>query len=354
MLFRSTDGGEVENINMPATSAITSFKNRAVGIAPESPYSWFYSKQVLPNTPTEFSSELFLENVDQKIGKITAIGTLDDKLILFGPTRKYYVVGSGPTPSGVNNDFSEAQIITGSAGCSNQRSVIELPIGLLYQNSVKGIYLLDRSLQDRYIGADVEAYNGIAITSAVNVPTQNKCVLTLATGVNLVYDYFVNQWEVDPLPASYVVDATQFQSTYCWLAPNGVIYQQTPGQYTDAGAFIPMSFKTGWLSFANIGGFQRVWELQLVGTYKSPHTLTVNIYTDFSTSIAQTVTIPVLSDPGLYQFRIRLTHQKCETMQIEVIESQSAPYGEGFSLSAMNLRAGVKKGQYKLPAGASY
>jgi hypothetical protein len=108
------------------------------------------------------------------------------------------------------------------------------------------------------------------------------------------------------------------------------------------------------MSFAGLEGFQRVWELQILGTWKSPHTLTINIYTDFGTSPSQVVTIPVLTQPTIYQFRIKMKVQKCESMQIQITESQSGTYGEGLSLSSLAFRVGVKKGLNKLPAGASY
>ena len=116
---------------------------------------------------------------------------------------------------------------------------------------------------------------------------------------------------------------------------------------------IPISLKTGWLYVAGIEGFQRVKEFQLVGQYKSPHNLTINFYYDYSTTIGQTITIPVTSDPGLYQFRVHLAIQKCEAIQIEIIETPLTQ-GEGLSISAMGFRVGVKAGLYKLPAGASY
>lgn len=353
-----TTGGEVDNDNAPALSAITTFKNRAIYLSPENPFQWGYSKQVIDGTPVEFSSLLFSQNVDQRVGALKAAGPLDDKLVLFGPTSKFYVVGTGPSPSGANNDFSEATKIAGTSGCSNPASVLEIPIGLMYQDSVKGIWLLDRSLQEKYIGAEVESFNSYTVTSAQHIPDANKAIFTLSNGSNLVYDYFVGQWEVDPFPAA-VVDSAVFENDFCYVQADGLELQQTPGVFIDTQNASPnailMSLKTSWLSFAQIQGFQRIWELQILGTYKSPHTLTVNIYTDFSTSIAQTFTIPVLTDPGLYQFRLRMGSgvQKCETMQIEILESQSS-LGEGLSLSALTLRVGVKKGMNKLPASKSF
>jgi hypothetical protein len=348
-----TTGGEVPNINAPAVSSISSFKNRAIFTSPENPYQIGYSKQVIPGSPVEFDSLEFVQNIDQQIGSITATKTIDDKLIIFGPTSKWYIVGQGPTPSGTNNDFSEATKIAGSSGCSNPASIIEIPIGLLYQDINKGIYLLDRSLVESYIGADVEAYNGISISSVQKFENQNKVIFTLSTGVNLVYDYYVGQWEIDPF-ASAAIDSTIFENDLTYIQSNGLILQQTPGTFSDNGSVIPIQLQTGWISVAGLEGFSRVKELQIMGTYFSPHTLTVDFYTDFNSVAVQTVSIPVLSDPGLYQFRIILQRQKCESIMIKITETQSGSPGRGFSLSSLAFRVGVKKGMNKLPAKVSY
>lgn len=348
-----TTGGEVSNFAAPALSAITTFKNRAIYLSPENPFEYGYSKQVIDGTPVEFSSLDFFENIDQRIGVASAAGPLDDKLILFGPNRKFYVVGNGPAPNGTQNDFTPATIIAGTTGCTNPASVIEIPTGLMYKDPVKGIMLLDRSLQELYIGAEVEAYNSQTITSSNLVPNSRKMAYTLASGANLIYDYFVDQWEVDPFPAA-AADSTVFENDFTYIQANGLMLQQTPGVYSDNGVVIPISLTSGWISFAGLEGYQRVKELQLMGTYFSPHTLTINIYSDFGSTPTQTTTIVVGSDPNPYQFRIRLTKQKCETIKIQIVESQSGGGAQGFSLSSVGFRVGMKKGLTKLPAGVSY
>lgn len=348
-----TTGGEISNIAAPAVSALTKFKNRAIYLSPENPYQWGYSKQAITGSPVEFNSLEFVQNIDQGIGQITAAVPMDDKLIFFGPTSKYYVVGDGPTPAGTNNDFSAGTAIAGSTGCSNPASIVEIPAGLMYQDAQKGIYLLGRALDETYIGADVESYNSLTVTSASKIPNSTKVIFTYSSGSAIVYDYFVNQWETDVYPSG-IVDSAIYNNTWVYIQSNGLALKQDSTLWTDNTAVVPLSFKTGWMSFAGIEGFQRVRELQILGTYKSAHTLTVNIYTDYSTTASQTVTIPVTADPAPYQFGIKIVKQKCEAIQIEIIETQSPTYGEGLSLSSLAFRVGVKKGLKKLPASVSY
>lgn len=345
--------GEIENIEAPAIRTITSFKSRAIAIPSEADLSWWFSKQVIPGSPVEFTDS-FVKNVDSKISSIKAVGVLDEKLIFFGPGSKYYIVGDGPGASGANDDFSQAQHITGATGCSNQSSILEVPIGLIYQDPTKGIYLLDRSLQEQYIGQDVERYNNDPITSAETIPGTTSVRLTLTSGTVLIYDWFYNQWGGDPY-ASEAIGATISNGKFTYVQSNGLVQQQTPALFTDNGSAITMSLTTGWMSFAQVQGFQRVSELEILGQYKSSHTLNVVIYSDFDdVTPTQTIQIPVTSDPTNYEYRIRLIRQKCSSIKIKIFDSNQSGTGESFSLSNMALMVGVKKGNNKLSAEKSY
>jgi hypothetical protein len=316
----------------------------------EDQLSWWPSKQVIPGSPVEFSDS-FVQNIDSKIGAIKSVGVLDDKIIFGGPTSLFYVVGNGPALNGLSNDYTDAQLISSDVGCQNQASMILMPFGLMFQ-SQKGIYLLDRSLAVQYIGADVEAYNSYTVTSAQLMNDVNQVRFTLSNGTELVYDYYYKQWDV--FAGLLVNDSGIFQNQHTILKSSGVIWQESPGVYSDNAVVIPLKIQSNWMSFANIQGFQRVYSFLLLGEYKSPHTLTVNIYTDFNdTTPSQVVTIPVLTNPGDYQYRVFLSKQKTESVKIEIIESQDSP-GEGFSITSMAFIVGVKQGAFKVSAAKSF
>lgn len=346
-----TTGGEVDNIAAPAISALTSYRNRAAYLTPEDPYSWGYSKQVISGSPVEFNSELFTEEVDPKGGPLSALAEMDDKLILFKNNSIFYVVGEGPTPSGLNNDYQDPQIISTDTGCLNQNSIVLTPIGLMFQ-SPKGIYLLSRGLAVSYIGAEVEFYNNQTVTSALLVTSLNQIRFTMNSGIMLVYDYYFQQWSV--FTNLNAADSTLFQNEHVFITPTGGINQEDMTVFTDNGNFIPLFIKTSWLSLAGLQGFERIYKMLLLGNYKSAHTLNVGVSFDFNPTLYPMGPIPVLSDPGLYQYRLFMPYQKCETFQFTINDSQVSPYGEGFSISAITLEVGSKQGLNKLPAAASY
>lgn len=345
-----TTGGVIENIAPPASDIFGSFKNRVILVPSENTLTWQFSQQAIPGIPIQFN-DVFVKNIDQTGGGISAIGTIDEKLIFFKDSHIFFTVGDGPTSTGANDDFIEAQLITTDSGCTNRKSVARMPLGLMYR-SEKGIYLLDRSLAASYLGQNVAGYNDIEITSAQLEATLNQVRFTLVSGETLVYDYLVNQWSV--FTNINAADAVIFDNRFTYARPSGPVYKEDPTNYTDDGDFIQMYLETAWLQFAGIQGFERIYKLLLIGEYESPHTLNVITRTDFKDDDNQNVIIPVLSDPGVYQYRVFTKIQKCESMKIIIYDTQGSPFGQGMRLSAMTLEVGIKQGTNKLSAAKSY
>ncbi len=365
-----TTGGTVENIAFPAASVMTLFKSRLVAVSAEDKNLIWFSKQVIESTPVE-GSDLFTQYIapttgaQGSTGAISAISAMDDKLVLFKRDAIYYITGTGPDNTGANNDFSEPNYITSTAGCTNQASVVYMPQGLMFQSD-KGIWLLARDLSTTYIGAPVERYNGNTVLSAVNVPGTNQVRFTLDNGVTLMYDYFFGQWGTfEGIPG---VSSTLFQSLHTYVNQYGLVFQETPGLYLDGTSPVCMSFLTGWMSLAGLQGYERAYYFYLLGEYLSPHKLSIGIAHDYNPAISQSVTIspdnynPVYgSYPGVYgsedpyggnptdeQWRVFLEKQKCQSFQLSLTESFDASYGTvagaGFILSGLNLVVGAKKG----------
>jgi hypothetical protein len=344
---------EVENIAPPATLALAEYKNRVILIPSDNPYVWQYSKQVINGSPVEFS-DLFSQNMGTTGGPLVGAAKLDDKLILFKGQSIYYVTGTGPSPSGTGNDFSDPQFITADAGLLSPRSIVTTPVGLMFKSS-KGIYLLDRSLQTRYIGKAVEDYNVYTVRGAQLIPKSNQIRFILSNGTALMYDYFwtdeegIGQWAVfDNISA---VSDCIFQNLHTFVTSAGLVYQENPGSYLDGATAVNTYFKTGWFNLAGLQGFERAYFFYFLAQYISAHTLTINLYYDYdATTVAQTIVItPNATD--LEQWRVFLSKQKCEAFQIEMQESGSS--GAGFTMSGLDLLVGIKGNSPRLKAAAS-
>ncbi len=366
-----TTGGEVENWAAPAPAAICNYGDRTMLVSAENPLEIWYSKQVIQGVPVEFSAA-FTMTVDQRGGPVTALSQMDEKLILFKERWIFWLVGDGPAPNGTPVPaYPPAQIVTADSGCKNPKSLVLIPSGLMYQSD-KGIYLLGRDLSVTYIGAAVEAYNGANVTSAQQVPNTTQVRFTLDSGACLVYDWLVDQWAT--FTSIVAADAAVLSGAYTYVQSGGRVIQEVPTSFVDVGQPIKLRLKTSWLSFAGLQGLQRVWEMNILGEYRSAHTLRVSIAYDFEPTPLQVVDVPasiLLAQTPFgqdspfganvyggkfptYQFRVRLLREKCQAIQVTLEDNQVAPYGEGMALSAISFLVGVIAPQANTPANRTF
>ena len=371
-----TTGGVIENIAAPASNVITLFNNRLFLVDAEDPNLLWYSKQVIEATPVEMSDLLTIyvaptTSAQGSTGPTKAASALDDKLVLFKENAIYYINGIGPDNTGANSQYSDAIFITSTVGCSNQHSIVFMPSGLMFQSD-KGIWLLGRDLSTSYIGAPVETLTQTAVVlSAVNVPGTNQVRFTLDSGITLMYDYYYGQWGTFVnVPA---ISSTLYQDLHTYIDKYGRVAQESPGLYLDAGGPTLMQFTTSWLNLAGLQGFERAYFFYLLGTYITPHKLSVQIAYDYNSSPTQITTIQpdnfVKSWGGeqlwgsgqswggngnIEQWRVFLQQQKCQAFQITVQESYDPSFGvaagAGLTLSGIDLVVGQKSGYPRLKA----
>lgn len=364
-----TTGNVVSNNSLPAVKSVFNYKSRVIGIPSEQPFQFWYTKAIVPGSPPEFSQE-FVQNVTTKLPLTCGI-QMDDKMVLFTNNTIGIVTGDGPSDNGQQNDFSDMQIIATDCGCINPVSPVLFPGGVIFE-SAKGRYLLDRSLQVSYIGAQVEAYNSNTTIAATLVPNTTQIRIILDNGIALVYDYLVGQWST--FTNHNAVSAFVWNGAYSYLRSNGQVLNESSSSYSDNGTFYALKFTTNWLEFAGVQGFQRVKKLLVLGDYKSPHKLQIDLAYDFDSTITQSSVVDVNSlypltvyggtspygGDSVYggafpseQFRIFTSRQKCDAIQITVQDILATTPGEGFSISNLSFEVGVKKGLNKLPAAQS-
>jgi hypothetical protein len=370
-----TTGGVIENIAPPANISQVLYKNRLFLVDAENRNSIWYSKQIIQNTPVEMSDlfTIYIPPTFEAKGGITALASMDDKLIIFKADAIYYLVGIGPDNAGNNNDFTDPVFITSTVGVTNQSSIVSTPAGLMFQSD-KGIWLLGRDLSTNYIGADVEAYNNFNVTSAVSIPGTNQIRFSLDNRRFLVYDYYFNQWGTFTFLEA--IDSLIYQGRHTYIEDDGQIRQESLSQYLDGSKPVLMSFTTAWLKLTNLQGFQRTYFFYLLANYLTPHKLAVNVAYDYNEAPSQTSIInpfnfnpawgsdvvwgassPWGGQSSVEQFRIFLSKQKCQSIQISVSEifdpSKNVPAGAGLTFSGLNIVIGAKKGFPTLPAKQS-
>ncbi len=373
-----TTGAVIENIAAPAVTATCLHRSRLFAIDAEDPNSIWYSKPVLSGTPVEMSDLLTVFvaptiGAQGSTGAVSALASMDDKLIIFKRNAVYYMTGNGPDITGANNDFSDPTFITSVAGCTNPKSIIFTPKGLMFQSD-KGIWLLGRNLSTEYIGAAVEAYNGTIVNSAQNIPATNQVRFTLDSGVTLMYDYYYDQWGTFTSGAGGV-SSTLWQDKHTLLNSRAQVRQESLA-YLDGSSPVLLGFTTSWIKLAGLQGFQRAYYLTLLSNYLTPHKLTLGLSYDYQNITEQTTIIspdnfngtygadslyggssPYGGPSSLEQWRVFFNKQKCQSIRLQVQEtfdaSKGVPAGAGLTISGINFVIGGKLPYNKLSAANS-
>jgi hypothetical protein len=349
-----TTGGVLPNDPPPPCRFVTQGGNRLfLGGLPDANEIAF-SKQKLYGEAVAFS-DFFRIRFDTSqyniSGGVSALGYMDDKLIVFKENSCFFISGSGPNELGENDSFTQPELISSESGCLEPRSVVLSPKGLMFK-SKKGIYLLSRSLEMVYIGAPVELYNSQNVMAANHIPEDNSVKFALSGGSFLVYNYFSEQWSVD---TGYTAkDADIINDNFSFLTSDALILQNQEGSFYDDGNPYAMKVKTPWIKVSGIQDFGRIWSATILGKYKSAHTLTVKVYYDYNSATSTTYTIAPLLADSQYQYKIHLAKQKCESIQFEIYDSTQTGTGESMELTALTLEVGLKSGSFKLPASRKY
>lgn len=373
-----TTGGTVEDIAAPSFSICTMFDDRLWIVDAEDPFLMWYSKQVLPGTGVEFS-DLFTyyvaptQGAQGSTGPITALAPMDTELIMFKQDAIFYLNGNGPDNTGAGSTYSQPIYISSTVGCSNPNSIVQTDEGLMFQSD-KGIWLLSRGLQPMYIGQAVERLVlGNTVTSANIIPGTTQARFILNTGITLVYDYLYKQWGwFTNTPG---ISATLYNGLHTYLDQYGRILQETPGKYLDVSVPVNMYVLSNWIKLQGLSGYQRFLELQLLGSYITPHTLNVEFGYDFG-PLSEQAEVQPLNNTGNYgtdaffgqtspyggpgnleQWRVQNAHQQCQSFQVSIQEvydpSKGVIAGAGLTLSAFTAIVGVTKGYRPVKAATT-
>lgn len=365
-----TTGGVLENIIPPQATIIESFGNRLFLAGLENENKILYSKIRGEGSPVEFNDTQYTL-VSPLGGQITSLIAMDDKLIIFKNSAVYYLSGNGPNNLGEDNTFIQPELISSDVGCVNRDSVVLTASGI-YFKSAKGIYLLGRDLSSTYVGAPVEKFNDLTITSADVVSNRNVIRFATNSGLCLVHNYFTNTWST--YTNFLALDAEIVKGVYYYLRSDSNIYKEN-NSFSNNGTDIKIKIETGWLNLTGtVMDFQRIYRMLLLGDFKSTHKLRIKVAYDYAEAYTQEVIVDpstftnatpygnyspygsesVYSGNGnVYQIEIKFARQKCKSMKL-LIEDITEDGGEGLSLSNLQFILGVKSNPATTNAGRTF
>jgi hypothetical protein len=276
-----TDGGVLSADPVALGSALTVFKGRLLATDPSDGNTLRFSQFRNDGFGVQFAPELAL-SVDPFGGDITALAARDDRAFVFKAGAIFTFAGDGPDDTGSSavSGFSQPQLLPGDVGCTNPASIVLTPQGFLFQSS-KGIYQLGNDGSLSYAGAPVESLNGQSIRRATVLPDRTQVVFLTDSGLSLLYDYENQQWSTFTNHEGR--DAVVVSNQYHYVRTDGRVFREAIGEYSDAGARITLKLETAWLHMLpQLQGFQKFFDLNLLGTWISAHQLGIQYQTDFS------------------------------------------------------------------------
>lgn len=355
-----TTGGYLDAVCPPASVAIATHKNRVWLIAGDRRTVWFSTPYITGEAPR--FHELLTLSVDDDGEPLTAIGSLDDKLVLFKRGSLYVVVGDGPNDTGAGSDLSSPERISSDVGCIDCRSVVPTPVGLFFQ-SPRGIMLLTRGLEVQFVGEaviDTTTTYGVC-TSAVLVPNRNQVRFTMATadggggnGRMVVYDYRRGRWAVwinrNAEQASGEEGASIQSAVYHPTYGHCLGYHETGGtsavKYESGfveGVFNEAVWESPWITPAGLQGEFVLQDVMLLGTRITDHQITVEIEYDFDATRTQfkTWTAAELTTIGAReQLRFTPAYGWAQSIRLRVTIAANGTLGtgQGMTLAGVTLQ----------------
>jgi hypothetical protein len=331
-----TTGGSLENIPPPPFRSISAGVSRIFGLSWESDSLWFSKKFVEGEVP-QFNEALSAQ-IERVGGNPIAVIEMDDKIVVFKERAISVFFGDGPDETGAGQ-FQGPQVVNSEIGAVTDRAVVLTDEGIIFK-SQQGIWLLNRGLSCQYIGAEVEDYNSLTYVGCFNLSDRNQTWFFTAEGTTLCYDSYHRLWSVFSDQAAKSVAVINSVPNYLHNGTANYAYEDK-STYTERGNNYACTITTGWISLAGLQGFQRIRRVAFVGAKYATHTVTVQAYYDFSSTVQATYTVAsdTIAADGVYQYQLRLNQQKCEAVKFVLSMTSS---NQGFDLSGMSVEVGIK------------
>jgi len=343
-------GAILENIAPPPSMIMWTNNNRVWCIDSEHPETNVeYTKTASPKTGISFSYGQLEVLIDSYGGPVSGASRMDEKTVILKQNAIGYFIGDGADDAGSGETLTPYQIVPSDVGCSNSKSVVLYPGGLIFRSSNnKGVYQLNRGLQVNYFGFDVEEFNSNNIISALIIPDKTQIRFLSSNGaVSLLYDYFFNQWSVFSYSGSA---ADNINGSYVYISATGSLQQEVPGYYLTGGQNYFWQAVTSWIKATNIQNFQRLRRFEMLGGYagSSGHGIQVEAAYDWSTNYSTPVQYFFDGSSSVFQYRERLPIQKCDSVQFRITEITTGASNEYIDLSDMGIEILSKTGLNKL------
>jgi hypothetical protein len=355
-IYSTGEAGDVfGNIAPPCSTDIALHKNR-VFLAISDGSVW-YSKKLAPKLGAEFS-DFQVKPIENYTGKISCLGAVRDYLIVITTEHAYFIAGDGPNAAGVGSDFSPPTIFGRDAGAS-KRARTNSPVGFIYYAD-GGIYRVSPAMQIDWIGSPVE---DTVDTYSISRMTVNDSEGEIYFGCDnatyglLVYNYIFEAWSAwrprypafdsNIKPRGMMVEGGKLQIAI----PSGHLLEENTG-FQDIGSAsytFSLHVVTPWIKAQQFLHLARFYNILISGTFKSDHTLSCRIYSNYDTSVTDVQTLDITSSTSEpYIFRQHIKAQKARSIKLDIVDVPDGGSFESYQLDGLAIEFGMRRGTMKL------
>jgi len=153
-LYAPPDGtGQIESAPVwGGCKHLVHHADRLFTVSAEFPNKLLYSKPYISGEIMQFAPGQEIQIPDD----VTGLASHDEVLLAFTRDRVYQIYGRGPDATGdIRSGVFEINELIGGLGCTTQRSIVQTPVGTMYQ-SPSGISLISTGFQTIHMGKSVE------------------------------------------------------------------------------------------------------------------------------------------------------------------------------------------------------
>jgi hypothetical protein len=375
-----TMSGELPHQIPETATHICSHVDRIWAIGADQRSIWFsqaYSDGVLP----AWSADAILTVPDAN-EPLIALGSLYDHLAIFTTTRIYVVYGYGPSDTGSGNDLTVPQQVPGASGCIDPRSLVNTPLGLMYQ-SAKGIELLGADNSISFIGMPVSTTTRTypVCTSATLCQDSDTVRFSFSNAAGtvgrlVIYDLKRQRWTIHDMAngasgtngtGAAIIAACKHPTlgyVAAWNLAGGnnttIARENTTADATPwldlATYFIPLSVTMAPVKSGELQGWQRIRRVRVLANYYDAHGLSASFSYDYqgvNDTHAFTSAVIAANVNGSYeQVRYIPQYGRCEAIGVTLTTTaptspQVLGSGRGAGFSGIALEIHQKKGGYR-------
>ena len=353
-----TTGGAIEAEAFPPCSATTRHQNRVFMADTVDRRVIWYTDELDTDLVASITSETYRLFVPPEIGDVTGLASYNDRLVIFGSKRIGLMYGSGPNRTGLQNGYSDIQVIAGSTGLPDgyQTSIAVMPDGIWFLSGQKSLRFLNANFTLQP-DEELRGLDGMAVRSffdtmptfcrSVLFPNTTKVGFALSGSVVLVYDFERQFWGTyTNMDAGGGIVNVNDASVYFTAATNsnGALYKMGAVGDFDNTTFTSSVVETGWIDLAGQQGYQRLYDVMVLAqAMTTNYSLRLEVGYDYETSYSETADFTGTSGTA-FQPRLRVAKQKCEAVRFKLTtrNPNSLSSGETFRLTSFAVSIGVK------------